>query len=107
MAKELGDVLWYVAQLASELGLDLDEIAQANLDKLLSRQQRGRPLWRRRRPLTFAPWPTQRQPAKRFGEALRKPRAGTSALTLTPSGVSWRAISPATSCSSARLPPFA
>jgi NTP pyrophosphatase (non-canonical NTP hydrolase) len=41
MAKELGDVLWYVAQLASELELDLDEIAQANLDKLLSRQQRG------------------------------------------------------------------
>ena len=41
MAKELGDVLWYVAQLASELHLDLDEIAQANLDKLLSRQRRG------------------------------------------------------------------
>jgi len=41
MAKELGDVLWYVAQLASELGLDLDEIAQTNLDKLLSRQRRG------------------------------------------------------------------
>jgi NTP pyrophosphatase (non-canonical NTP hydrolase) len=41
MAKELGDVLWYVAQLATELDLDLDEIAQANLDKLLSRQQRG------------------------------------------------------------------
>jgi len=41
MAKELGDVLWYVAQLASELGLDLDDIAQANLDKLLSRQRRG------------------------------------------------------------------
>jgi NTP pyrophosphatase (non-canonical NTP hydrolase) len=41
MAKELGDVLWYVAQLASELKLDLDEIAQSNLDKLLSRQQRG------------------------------------------------------------------
>lgn len=41
MAKELGDVLWYVAQLASELGLELDEIAQMNLDKLRSRQQRG------------------------------------------------------------------
>src|SRR5438445_13310807 len=27
MAKELGDVLWYVAQLASELGLDLDASA--------------------------------------------------------------------------------
>ena len=41
MAKELGDVLWYVAQLATELGLDLDAVAQANLDKLLSRQRRG------------------------------------------------------------------
>jgi NTP pyrophosphatase (non-canonical NTP hydrolase) len=41
MAKELGDVLWYVAQLATELELDLDQIAQGNLEKLLSRQQRG------------------------------------------------------------------
>ena len=41
MAKELGDVLWYVAQLATELDLDLDLVAQANLDKLLSRQRRG------------------------------------------------------------------
>ncbi len=41
MAKELGDVLWYVAQLCSELELDLDEVAQQNLDKLLSRQRRG------------------------------------------------------------------
>src|SRR5438270_1616212 len=41
MAKELGDVLWYVAQLASELGLELDAIAQGNLEKLLSRQRRG------------------------------------------------------------------
>jgi NTP pyrophosphatase (non-canonical NTP hydrolase) len=41
MAKELGDVLWYVSQLATELGLELDEIAQGNLDKLLSRQRRG------------------------------------------------------------------
>ncbi len=41
MGKELGDVLWYLAQLATELELDLDDIAQRNLDKLLSRQQRG------------------------------------------------------------------
>ena len=39
---ELGDVLWYVAQLAGELGYDLDEIATANLDKLASRAARGR-----------------------------------------------------------------
>jgi NTP pyrophosphatase (non-canonical NTP hydrolase) len=41
MSKELGDVLWYVAQLASELGLSLDDIAKQNLEKLFSRQQRG------------------------------------------------------------------
>jgi NTP pyrophosphatase (non-canonical NTP hydrolase) len=41
MAKELGDVLWYLAQIATELDLDLDQIAEANLQKLLSRQQRG------------------------------------------------------------------
>jgi NTP pyrophosphatase (non-canonical NTP hydrolase) len=41
MAMELGDVLWYVAQIATELGLDLDAIAEQNLAKLLSRQERG------------------------------------------------------------------
>ena len=41
MSKELGDVLWYVAQIATELGLDLNGIAEQNLEKLLSRQQRG------------------------------------------------------------------
>ena len=41
MAKELGDVLWYVSQLASELGLELDRIARDNLEKLFSRQRRG------------------------------------------------------------------
>ena len=40
LAAELGDVLWYVAQLATEAGLDLDELARANLDKLLSRRDR-------------------------------------------------------------------
>ena len=38
---ELGDVLWYVAQLATELGLDLDAIASANLEKLASRAARN------------------------------------------------------------------
>ena len=41
MAKELGDVLWYVSQLATELELELEQIAQGNLEKLLSRQRRG------------------------------------------------------------------
>jgi NTP pyrophosphatase (non-canonical NTP hydrolase) len=41
IAKELGDVLWYVSQLATELGLELEEIAETNLEKLLSRQRRG------------------------------------------------------------------
>ena len=40
LAKELGDVLWYVAQLATEAGLDLDAVAAGNLDKLLSRRDR-------------------------------------------------------------------
>ena len=38
---ELWDVLWYVAQLATELGLELDQVAQANLEKLASRSARN------------------------------------------------------------------
>lgn len=34
MKKELGDVMWYVAELATGLGMTLDEIAQMNIDKL-------------------------------------------------------------------------
>jgi NTP pyrophosphatase (non-canonical NTP hydrolase) len=41
LAGELGDVLWYVAQLATEADLDLDQLAQDNLGKLLSRQRRA------------------------------------------------------------------
>lgn len=41
LAAELGDVLWYVAQLATEAGLDLDTIAAENLSKLLSRRERS------------------------------------------------------------------
>lgn len=38
---ELGDVLWYLAQTATELGLSLSDIAEANLEKLNSRKERG------------------------------------------------------------------
>lgn len=40
--KELGDVLWYVSQLATELNLSLDEIAEKNIEKLYSRMERGK-----------------------------------------------------------------
>ncbi len=39
---ELGDVLWYLAQVSTELGLSLDEIAEHNIAKLLDRQARGK-----------------------------------------------------------------
>jgi NTP pyrophosphatase (non-canonical NTP hydrolase) len=38
--KELGDVLWYLSQLCSELKLPLSQVAQKNLAKLASRQAR-------------------------------------------------------------------
>jgi len=42
LKSELGDVLWYLAQVCTELGLSLDEVAQANLEKLFSRLERGK-----------------------------------------------------------------
>ena len=39
---ELGDVLWYLAQVATELDLSLDEIAEYNIDKLMDRLERGK-----------------------------------------------------------------
>lgn len=38
---EMGDVLWYLVVLAKDLNASLDEIAQANLDKLWDRKERG------------------------------------------------------------------
>lgn len=40
LSKELGDVLWYIALFAHELGLSFDDIAQQNVDKLASRKAR-------------------------------------------------------------------
>jgi NTP pyrophosphatase (non-canonical NTP hydrolase) len=42
LKSELGDVLWYLSQVATELELSLDEIAEHNLNKLLDRQARGK-----------------------------------------------------------------
>ena len=40
--KELGDVLWYVSQISSELGLSLGEVADFNIKKLYDRMERGK-----------------------------------------------------------------
>lgn len=39
--KELGDVLWYISQLSTELGLEMDDVAEKNIEKLYSRLDRG------------------------------------------------------------------
>ena len=41
LAKELGDVLWYINSVGVYLGFSLEDIAQNNLDKVLSRKERG------------------------------------------------------------------
>ena len=42
LKSELGDVLWYLAQVCTELNLSLDDVAEHNIEKLYSRLERGR-----------------------------------------------------------------
>ena len=42
LKKELGDVLWYISAIASDLKLSLDDIAETNISKLTSRLERGK-----------------------------------------------------------------
>ena len=42
LAKEIGDVLWYCATLSYDLGMKLEDVAQMNINKLKSRQERGK-----------------------------------------------------------------
>jgi NTP pyrophosphatase (non-canonical NTP hydrolase) len=40
ISEEIGDLLWYLAQAAREIGYSLQEIANLNLEKLKDRQER-------------------------------------------------------------------
>ncbi len=42
LAKELGDVVWYIAVMADSLGLSFEDIMQRNVEKLKSRQARDK-----------------------------------------------------------------
>src|SRR3989304_3285502 len=41
LKSELGDVLWYIAQVCTELDISLDEVAEGNIAKLHDRLKRG------------------------------------------------------------------
>ena len=42
LTSELGDVLWYISQVCTELDISLNEVAETNITKLLDRQARGK-----------------------------------------------------------------
>lgn len=41
VTKELGDVLWYISELATALSINLDYVAKSNIEKLKDRMNRG------------------------------------------------------------------
>ena len=41
LKKEIGDVLWYLSAISRDLGFELEDVANRNLEKLSSRKDRG------------------------------------------------------------------
>ena len=41
LIKELGDVLWYIAQVGKSYNIDMEEVAVTNIKKLTDRKERG------------------------------------------------------------------
>ncbi len=41
ITKELGDVLWYIQAICNDLGINMQDVAEQNVEKLLSRKDRG------------------------------------------------------------------
>lgn len=41
LKSELGDVLWYLAQVCTELNISFNSVAESNIEKLFSRLERG------------------------------------------------------------------
>jgi NTP pyrophosphatase (non-canonical NTP hydrolase) len=44
LIKEFGDILWYISALSHYFNVSLDDVAAGNLEKVLSRKQRGQTL---------------------------------------------------------------
>jgi NTP pyrophosphatase (non-canonical NTP hydrolase) len=42
LAKELGDVLWYVSAMCSELDISMNDVANTNIEKLFDRKERNK-----------------------------------------------------------------
>lgn len=42
LAHELGDIMWYVAQVSTDLGLELSDVAQMNIEKLAQRMKENK-----------------------------------------------------------------
>jgi NTP pyrophosphatase (non-canonical NTP hydrolase) len=73
MAEELGDLLWYVADVATKFGLDLGEIAAANLKKTQNRWPSGEA---RPRKLFDEDYPDQERLPRHFEIRIREERGG-------------------------------